>query len=395
MNKVISEFHENKNQHQKDFPTLFDFGDMTKSEESLVSGLLALVGKEMKLRGEYNPNDLIEIPYRDLAILASGKLVRTSIDKKTGEKYQYIATGKMLNELIEVIQQKLKSVRYDSYELFSECQINHKEQLLKVNLSDEIYRQEYIDEAGNLHEAKRVYELFFQENWSNVQYLYYNPAFHNALGSKYAMRIYRALATFRKGTFFRIKADSLIEDIMKLDTPSKRRASSKYITEGFDILQKARDQYDNPVFPDLKLIKEKQGRKIVRYTFEFKPFSNDMLPLIEVDDKGRFVFDFGYQKVDSETNASEDFLEVMDVFYAVFSKDISVDNLNNHRTIKKWLEQVDKDLVIEILNRTGYKAGRTFGWTVGAMNKIIAMGITTKDELIRIEDLAQLINFWN
>ncbi|MFS1664427.1 hypothetical protein [Streptococcus sp. zg-JUN1979] len=40
MNRMPQKNYKDKVQYQKDFPTLFDFGDMTKSEESLVSGPL-------------------------------------------------------------------------------------------------------------------------------------------------------------------------------------------------------------------------------------------------------------------------------------------------------------------------------------------------------------------
>ena len=387
--------YKEKVQYQKDFPTMFDFGDMKKNEEAMVSSMLSIIGRKMQVQGGYDRDHPIEISYRELANLAGGKLVRSRADKKTGKIYQYISSGKELNELVENIQKKSKSISYDvpksasdlskgykSYALFVAYDVDHETQLLKVNLSEEIYQDEFIDEEGKLHEAKRVFELFYQENWSTVQYLYYNPTFHNALKSKYSMRLYRTLAKFRKNTFYRVRADDFVESVMKLETPSKKRDKSRIIQQAFEELQSARDQYDNPVFPDLELVYEKEGRKVVRYHFKFKPFSNDMLPLIGIDKQGRFIFDFGYKKVplNDETDTPE-FEEVLDKFHTVFSTDGEVDNANNRKTLKAWLEKVDKEVIIEMLNRTGYNSKRNFGWTVKGMEKLIANGIQTLKDL--------------
>lgn len=391
--------YKEKVQYQKDFPTMFDFGDMKRTEEAMVSSLLSLIGRKMKLQGGYKQN-LIEISYAELANLAGGKLVRSYTDKKTGKTYRYIARGRDLNKLVEDIQKKAKSISYDvpkslsdlskgydSYQLFVAYNVDHENQKLTVNLSKEIYQKEFIDENGILHDEKRIYELFYQENWGDVQHLYYNPAFHNALKSKYSMRLYRALATFRKSSFYRVRSDDFVESVMKLDTPSKKREKNKFIQKAFKELQEAKDQYDNPVFPSLELIQEKEGRKTVRYYFKFKPFSNDMLPLLGVDDQGRFIFDFGYKKISNDDkDASPEFLEVLNKFHDVFSTDGEVDNANNRNTLKRWLKSVDKEVVIEMLNRSGYKGKRTFGWTVRAMEEIIANGVKTLEDLKDLDD---------
>ena len=175
--------YKEKVQYQKDFPTMFDFGDMKRNEEALVSSMLSIIFRKMQLQRGYDRDRPIEISYRELARLAGGKLVRTRVEKKTGKIYHYISSGKELNELVENIQKKSKSISYDvpksasdlskgykSYALFVAYDVDHEAQQLKVNLSEEIYQDEFIDEDGKIHEAKRIFELFYQENWSTVQY---------------------------------------------------------------------------------------------------------------------------------------------------------------------------------------------------------------------------------
>ncbi|CAM3294091.1 hypothetical protein STPL106120_04250 [Streptococcus pluranimalium] len=382
-------------QYQNDFPEMFTFGDMKRSEEALVSGLLSLVGKEMRFKKDYNPDEEIYISYEDLAKISGGELIRSYQDKKVQKTYYYINEVE-LRALVENLQEKAKSVSYTppikdkgeeigykDYPLFSMYTVNHKERFLGVKLNNQIFQKEILDEAGQIVQPqRRVYELFRQDNWTEhrIPYLYYNPRFHNLLSSKYSMRLYRALADFRKSTFYRIKADDFVERVMVLDTANKKKKKNVYIKTAFEELQSARDQYDNPIFPELELEIEKKGNKTVRYYFTFKPFSNDMLYVVGKDEEGRFILDFEHQKTDGSDD-SEEFLEVLEVFHTVFSTDSQVDNKNNRSTLKKWLEQVDKDVIMELIKRTGYDSSRKFGWTIKAMENILANGVKTLEDL--------------
>lgn len=388
-------------QYQNDFPEMFTFGDMKRSEEALVSGLLSLVGKEMRFKKDYNPDEEIYISYEDLAKISGGELIRSYQDKKVQKTYYYINEVE-LRALVENLQEKAKSVSYTppikdkgeeigykDYPLFSMYTVNHKERFLGVKLNNQIFQKEILDEAGQIVQPqRRVYELFHQDNWTehSIPYLYYNPRFHNLLSSKYSMRLYRALADFRKSTFYRIKAEDFLERVMILDTPSKKKNKNIYIKAAFEELQSARDQYNNPVFPELELEIEKRGNKTVRYYFTFKPFSNDMLYVVRKDEQGRFIFDFENKKNDDDAEQSDDFLEVLKAFHSVFSTDSQVDNKNNRTTIKKWLEQVDKDVIIELINRTGHNSSRKFGWTIKAMENIIANGVKTLEDLKNFDE---------
>ena len=71
----------------------------------------------------------------------------------------------------------------------------------------------------------------------------------------------------------------------------------------------------------------------------------------------------------------------MEKFYTVFPKGSKADNYNNKNQLKRWLETMDHELVIEALERTGSDGNRTFGWTRTLLNKWEVAGYTKLSDL--------------
>lgn len=401
MNKVLKineRYRKRKVQYDKAFPETYDMGNMTKVEERFVNAVLSELYNQ-----PYNPDGFI-IPYERLALNVGGQFVKKIV--KDDAVYTYARIGKRLNKAIENLKDKLVTVsykkiistdehgmvtEYDDIFLFTDrVKVNHDKQEYKVFLSDSILEDSYIDydeKTGEVieHPAKRVYDLFYQEDWSKIQYLKYSLTIHNALSSQYTMRLYRELAGYRnyKEKRYYAYAEHFETGVMKIDTPSLMQNKSVIIREAFNELKALKDQHGDPIIPGLDMRIERRGRKTYKYEFVFKNFSNDLLPVIAVLGNGVFELQFPSNshssKDEGELNA--DFDEVIEVFKSVFGTDNSVDNRQNRKTLRDFLSVMDKEVIIEVINRTGYKSNRSFGWTINTLRNLQQDNVKTIDDL--------------
>lgn len=379
----------NKIQYSREFPALFDLGDLNKVEENITFSILG------ELTDRYSTGD-IEFTYSEIAHMAG--LVSVDSNNNT-----FAQTGARFNKIIEALQNKLQTVSYkklksldnagevDEYEvypLFKKYKVSHREQKLTVVLSDEVYQEEFIevDSDGNtiVHPEKRVYELFNQDNWSQIKYLKFGREIHNLLKSKYSKRLYRFLSEYRNyGSCYKL-ADEFENDIMKLNTPSLKKNKRKKIGEAFEELKKLSDQEGNAIIPNLDMKVEKRGRSTYKYYFTFSRFSNDLNEVISHNKNNLILKLLPMAKVSDDTNI-EEYQEILEVFHDVFGTDRQVDNNPNRKKIKEWLNLINSDVIKEIIIRTGYKNNRGFGWTVKVIQNLIDAGVVTLDDLKEYE----------
>ena len=177
-------------QYDRDFPKYFDLGDLSKNEANVVYALLG------EIRDKYSP-DGITVSYSDIAYMSDNVL-------KNSDGVYYANTGKHFNRFIEEIQTKLKLVSYkkfikmdekgnsvfEDYPLFTEkFRVDHINQELTVHISEAVYQNEILDEAGNIiQNKKRVVDLFNNDDWSETKYLKFGRELHNQL-KKYGQNL--------------------------------------------------------------------------------------------------------------------------------------------------------------------------------------------------------------
>lgn len=377
-----------KVQYDKRFPTLFDMGNLSKDDERIVNAIISELH-----RLPYSEKG-IELDYRRIAILVGGQYIKEITSN--GRKVMLPNNQDRFNAAIQNIGLFLSQVhyrkvtgvdeygipnRFDHILLFKDkFTIDQKNEKLTVYLSDYIYQDEVLDENGAVEiPKKRVYELFYQEDWSKTQYLKYSLFIHNSLSSQYAMRLYREIAGYRGyGTYY-VYADRFESEVMKYNTPSLRHNKSVTNRKAFEELKELKDQFGNPLIPGLEMEIERRGRSTYKYIFTFKPFKNDLLPVLGRTEQGWYILQFPSSKyLATSEEEDEDYKEVLEAFQGTFGTDNSVDNPNNRQLLKDWLCRVDKTVIIEMLRRTG---NRTFGWTVRGMESILSKEITTVSEL--------------
>ena len=380
----------NKIQYSRDFPILFDLGDLTKIEENITFSILGELTDRYSL-------DNIEFTYSEIARMAG----LVSVDSAQRE---FAQTGERFNKIIESLQNKLQTVSYkklksintngeiDDYEvypLFKKYRVSHREQKLTVVLSDEVYQEEFIeiDSEGNsiIHPEKRVYELFNQENWSQVKYLKFGREIHNLLKSKYSKRLYRFISEYRNyGSCYKL-AEEFEIDTMKLNTPALKRNKKQKIQDAFDELKNLKDQEGNAIIPNFEMKVERRGRSTYKYYFSFSKFSNDLNEVIEQHNNSLVLKLSPLKKIDEDID-KEDYQSILEVFQDVFGTDRKVDNNSNRKRIREWMNLMDANVIKEIMIRTSYKTGRSFGWTVNTMQNLIDSNVVTLDDLKEYED---------
>lgn len=409
-----------KVKYDVDFPKTYDMGNMTKVEERFVNAILSELYNK-----PYSP-DGFTIPYSRIALSVGGQFVKKQ-KNADGNTYYYPQISpdfinkieELKNKLVTVSYQKViatdeKGVPIDYEEIFlftDRVRVDHTKQEYKVYLSDSIIEPEIIENIDGhtvITPEKRVYQLFYNENWGNqtkiknvdetivntksLSYLQYNLTIHNSLKSQYSMRLYRELAGYRtyvKNSYFAY-ADRFEKEVMKFDTPSLMQNKSVLIKKALAELKSLKDQYGNPLIPGLEMDVVRRNRRTYKYEFKFKSFTNDLLPVKAILGDGIYELDFKEFKA-SNTQANQntkEFFEVLDVFHKLFGTDMSVDNPNNRNTLASYLEIMDKNLMIFLMENT-VKNNKNFGATV----KILR--ICKKENLITIEDFNkynQLIN---
>ena len=377
-----------KVQYDKQFPTLFDMGNISKDDERIINAIISELH-----RLPYSEKG-IELDYKRIAMLVGGQYIKKIT--VNGRKVMVQNNQDRFNAAIQNIGLFLSQVhykkvtgvdeygipnRFDHILLFKDkFTIDLKNEKLTVYLSDYTYQDEVLDENGAVEiPKKRVYELFYQEDWSKTQYLKYSLFIHNSLSSQYTMRLYREIAGYRSyGTYYAY-ADRFESEVMKYNTPALRHNKSVTTRKAFEELKQLKDQFGNPIIPGLEMEIERRGRNTYKYTFTFKPFKNDLLPILGRTEQGFYILQFpGIKYLDTSEQEDEDYKDVLNAFQTTFGTDNSVDNPNNRQLLKDWLCRVDKNVIIEMLRRTG---NRTFGWTVRGMESILSKEITTVSEL--------------
>lgn len=194
--------------------------------------------------------------------------------------------------------------------------------------------------------------------------------------SKYSKRLFRHLADWRKTGFVKDTAEELEQEVLILDSPSLLRSKGTKLQQAMDEINTLLvDEHGLPVIQDLTVERIKKGKSITHYIFRFKPFDDDLRRIVATNDK---VITFEKKK---ELDFKRKMAIVMEKFYTVFPKGSKADNYNNKNQLKRWLETMDHELVIEALERTGSDANRTFGWTRTLLNKWEVAGYTKLSDL--------------
>ncbi|KPJ21869.1 replication initiation protein, partial [Streptococcus phocae] len=396
--KMLIPYNKAKGQYDKLFPTLFDLGNISKDDERIVNAILSELH-----RLPYSESG-IEIDYDRIAILAGGQYTREL--KIDGERVIATNNIKRFSTAIEDIGSFLSQVHYkkvigldefgipnkfDHIFLFKDkFTIDHGARKLTVYLSDYIYQDEVLDETGAIETPqRRVYELFYQDDWSKIHHLKYSLFIHNSLKSQYSMRLYREIAGYRSYGSYYAYAERFEKDIMKLSTPSLIQNKSVLIRRAFKELKELKDQFGNPIIPDLEMVIERRGRGTYKYSFTFKKFTNDLLPVLGMTSEGFYILQFPSQQMSVIDSQEEDadYIEVSNYFVTIFGTDNSVNNSNNRNTLKEWLKVADKELIIEMLRRTSTDSSRKFGWTIKAMKNLLSQDVTTIEGLRESDQL--------
>lgn len=294
-------YNKAKMQYDKLFPTLFDLGNLSKDDERIVNAVLSELH-----RLPYSESG-IEIDYDRIAMLAGGQYIKQT--KINGRSVVYIDKKRRFNAAIQDIGLFLSQVHYkkvigldefgipnkfDHIFLFKDkFTIDHGARKLTVYLSDYIYQDEVLDETGAIETPqRRVYELFYQDDWSKIQHLKYSLFIHNSLKSQYSMRLYREIAGYRSYGSCYAYAERFEKDVMKLSTPSLMQNKSVLIRRAFNELKGLKDQFGNPIIPDLEMVIERRGRGTYKYSFTFKKFTNDLLPVLGMTSEGFYILQF-------------------------------------------------------------------------------------------------------
>lgn len=384
-------------QYDRKFPRLFDLGDLNNTEEDIVFSILG------EIRDRYDENGIV-FSYADIARMAG--IVR--YDKR--RDMYYPRTGEEFNQLIEVLQNKLKVVSYqkvtrlnsqgdvrafDSIPLFTErFRVDHDSEELTVFLSNAVIQDQVINEHGEIEKERlTVVDLFNNTDWSQTQYLKFGREFHNILNSKYAKRLYRYLSEYRSFGRAIIDAKTFEKNIMKLTTPGLLKKRKEIIDKAVQALQQLSivsnliDDSGHPVIQDLQLERIFYRQTLKQYKFTFKHFSAD-LHKIESRSGNKVMVKLGNKKQSSLTETDYDtdtLVEILEVFRETLGSDPRYYNEPNKKYLAKLLETISKEVVIEALRRTAIDSRRGFGWTRAVLNNWVSWGVKTIEDIARYE----------
>lgn len=347
-------------QYDRKVPQFFDFGKLSKHENSATYAILG------ELKDRYNPNGVV-FSYRDIAYMSG--YVKKDTDGKV-----YARTGARFNKFIEELQKKLQGVAYSKFisvkrgqevysvfPLFKQFQVNHAAQELTIFLSDELIQEEIVDEFGNILQPRlRVSDLFNNPDWSTTQYLKFSRKLHNSL-SVDAQNLYRFLSEYRYLGRASMNASVFEEKIMHFFTTYDKRNKNSILKKAVKELQELTYDGKNKIFEDLVYTVEKRGNKITNYHFRFKTFSID---LNYVDNVREGVVSFEDTRdirfLNIQLNQIDK--EVLSKFHDVFSKQPHHDNDHNRKQLKSYTDSMGKEVVLEALDRTAMDSRRGVGW---------------------------------
>ena len=371
-------------QYDRDFPKYFDLGDLSKNEANVVYALLG------EIRDKYSP-DGITISYSDIAYMSDNVL-------KNSDGVYYANTGKHFNRFIEEIQTKLKLVSYkkfikmdekgnsvfDDYPLFTEkFRVDHINQELTVHISEAVYQNEILDEAGNIvQNKKRVVDLFNNDDWSETKYLKFGRELHNQL-KKYGQNLYRWIAEYRSiNRPIAIDAEVFENIIMKFTTPYAKKNKLTILNSAIKELQSLTYDDGRQIIRDLEYTIERKNRKIVKYIFSFKPFSID-LNYIKSINGSNIVFE--------ESSASKgddnhlEYFNVIQLFLKTFSNKPEYDNKNNRQRLIKFCQSMSEEVVVVALDKVTMNKKRGPGWLFKTLENWEKAGVKKMEDIENAE----------
>ena len=367
-------------QYDRDFPKYFDLGDLSKNEANVVYALLG------EIRDKYSP-DGITISYSDIAYMSDNVL-------KNSDGVYYANTGKHFNRFIEEIQTKLKLVSYkkfikmdekgnsvfDDYPLFTEkFRVDHINQELTVHISEAVYQNEILDEAGNIiQNKKRVVDLFNNDDWSETKYLKFGRELHNQL-KKYGQNLYRWIAEYRSiNRPISIDAEVFENIIMKFTTPYAKKNKLTILNSAIKELQSLTYDDGRQIIRDLGYTIERKNRKIVKYIFSFKPFSID-LNYIKSINGSNIVFE------ESSNSRSDDkhleYFNVIQLFLEIFSNKPEYDNKNNRQRLIKFCQSMSEEVVVTALDKVTMNKKRGPGWLFKTLENWEKAGVKKMEDI--------------
>lgn len=367
-------------QYDRDFPKYFDLGDLSKNEANVVYALLG------EIRDKYSP-DGITISYSDIAYMSDNVL-------KNSDGVYYANTGKHFNRFIEEIQTKLKLVSYkkfikmdekgnsvfDDYPLFTEkFRVDHINQELTVHISEAVYQNEILDEAGNIiQNKKRVVDLFNNDDWSETKYLKFGRELHNQL-KKYGQNLYRWIAEYRSiNRPISIDAEVFENIIMKFTTPYAKKNKLTILNSAIEELQSLTYDDGRQIIRDLEYTIERKNRKIVKYIFSFKPFSID-LNYIKSINGSNIVFE---ESSDSRSDDKHlEYFNVIQLFLEIFSNKPEYDNKNNRQRLIKFCQSMSEEVVVAALDKVTMNKKRGPGWLFKTLENWEKAGVKKMEDI--------------
>ena len=370
-------------QYDRDFPKYFDLGDLSKNEANVVYALLG------EIRDRYSPEG-ITISYTDIAYMSD------NVMKDSKGRY-YANTGNHFDKFIENLLLKIhrvsyrklikvdengKSHFYDYFLFTDKFEVDHINQELTVHISDSIYQDEIIDEDGNVIQKKKsIADLFNNENWSETKYLKFGRELHNQL-NKYAQNLYRWIAEYRSFTHsIPIDAETFENVIMKFITPSAKKEKIKILNKAIEELNNLTYSDGRPIFRDLEYTVERRKRKVIKYTFTFKPFSVD-LNYIKRIDGNNITFA-------SQLNAPDNQMEhtlIIEKFLETFSGKKEYDNKNNRKKLIAFCKSMSEEVVEEALDRVAMNKKRGPGWLFKMLENWEKKGVKRLEDIDRAEN---------
>lgn len=365
-------------QYDRDFPKYFNLGDLSKNEANVVYALLG------EIRDRYSPEG-ITISYTDIAYMSD------NVMKDSKGRY-YANTGSHFDKFIENLLLKIhrvsyrklikvdengKSHFYDYFLFTDKFDVNHIDQELTVHISDSIYQDEIIDEDGNVIQKKKsIADLFNNENWSETKYLKFGRELHNQL-NKYAQNLYRWIAEYRSFTHpIPIEAEEFENVIMKFITPSAKKEKIKILNKAIEELNNLTYSDGRPIFRDLEYTVERRKRKIIKYTFTFKPFSVD-LNYIKRIDGNNITFTSQLNTPDNQIEHTR----IIEKFLETFSGQKEYDNKNNRKRLIAFCESMSDDVVEEALDRVATDKKRGAGWLFKMLENWEKQGVKKLEDI--------------
>lgn len=372
-------------QYDRDFPKYFDLGDLSKNEANVVYALLG------EIRDKYSP-DGITVSYSDIAYMSDNVL-------KNSDGMYYANTGKHFNRFIEEIQTKLKVVSYkkfikiddkgnsifEDYPLFTEkFRVDHINQELTVHISEAVYQDEIIDEAGNIIQSKkRVVDLFNNDDWSETKYLKFGRELHNQL-KKYGQNLYRWIAEYRSiNRPIVIEAEVFENIIMKFTTPYAKKNKLTILNSAIKELQSLTYDDGRQIIRELSYTVERKNRKIVKYVFTFKPFSID-LNYIKSIEGSNIIFDRVLESRGEDKHL--EYIDVIQRFLEIFKNKPEYDNKNNRKRLVKFCQSMSEEVVIVALDKVTVNKKRGPGWLFKTLENWEKAGVKKMSDIEKAEN---------